>query len=855
MDVYLKYRIIVFFLFISFFVSIAFSQEPPYGLKFYSNNYEPEMRTGLNLSPDNYFTFPKGFSMAFEAKFHFKDVHIYGYVFRIINKKGNIIDFVMADTNFVFSMPLENIVSNNTFAEVNLVPDQWIPIKLDIDFDSEELKIAIGEYVKKWNTTKVSEFKDVKILFGKIDYQKKQVIDVPDMTIKNLEITDRSKTLLYSWKLSKHTRNGVYDDIRSHFAKCDNPNWVLDYSGVWKKEISFTAGSSPYLAYDSDEKMIAVADQHSFYSFALKDNQFKKHTINKKLSYKMSSNQMIYNTLDSNFYIYNLVRENEAKEFVPFDLSKGKWGSTTAHEHNTDYRHHNRYFSSKYNRLYLFGGYGHLKYKEGALIYDVNTKTWSKAVFKGDNITPRYLSGMGKIDEDHLLLFGGYGSETGNQALQSQFYYDCYVIELKTMEAKKIWTMEYPSEDFVVSNSLVVDTTNNCFYALVYPSMKFNSAISLGRFSLEKPEYEITANEIPLKFNDVRSYVDLFFDDTGQKLITSAFFPTTDSTTGISIYSLAYPPLKHSDLYQSKTEKKETPWLTVIVLLLIFNLLFIYFRFKRKKRSLLTVIGNGKKIKRNYTPILGVDTIRQLQNQAIYLFGVFQVTDKEGNDVAPHFKPLLKNLFLLILLHTIKNGKGISFTELKDILWFDKTEESANNNRGVSLSKIRHIFENIGKIEFNKKGAYWQVQLGKEIYCDYYEALVLIKKIKEDNEINFDNLSRLLSITAAGTLLPDIQSEWVDSFKSDFSNDFIDLILQLIDRKEAGFSDDTCINMANALFIHDPLNEDALKLKCSVLVKMGKNGLARNTYMTFTKEYFTLFGTKYKYSFDQIVAN
>jgi hypothetical protein len=59
--------------------------------------------------------------------------------------------------------------------------------------------------------------------------------------------------------------------------------------------------------------------------------------------------------------------------------------------------------------------------------------------------------------------------------------------------------------------------------------------------------------------------------------------------------------------------------------------------------------------------------------------------------------------------------------------------------------------------------------------------------------------------------------------------------------------------MANALLVHDPLNEDGLQLKCKVLVKMGKNGLAKKTYTTFTKEYAILFGIEYKYSFDQIV--
>jgi len=187
------------------------------------------------------------------------------------------------------------------------------------------------------------------------------------------------------------------------------------------------------------------------------------------------------------------------------------------------------------------------------------------------------------------------------------------------------------------------------------------------------------------------------------------------------------------------------------------------------------------------------------------------------------------------------------------ILWFDKSEESANNNRGVALSKIRQIMEEVGRIQFDKKGTYWSIEFKENIYCDYYESLVLMEKIKENNAPNISDVKKLLSIVTTGELLPNVQTEWGDVFKSDFSNELVDLILKLIRQKEAMFSDDIYFDMANALFIHDPLNEDALKLKCRVLVKMGKNGLAGNTYAAFVKEYAALFGSDYKYSFDQIL--
>jgi len=59
--------------------------------------------------------------------------------------------------------------------------------------------------------------------------------------------------------------------------------------------------------------------------------------------------------------------------------------------------------------------------------------------------------------------------------------------------------------------------------------------------------------------------------------------------------------------------------------------------------------------------------------------------------------------------------------------------------------------------------------------------------------------------------------------------------------------------LADILLIYDELNEEALKLKCCALVKMGRNGLAKATYNSFVKQYSVLLGIKYNYYFDQII--
>ena len=167
---------------------------------------------------------------------------------------------------------------------------------------------------------------------------------------------------------------------------------------------------------------------------------------------------------------------------------------------------------------------------------------------------------------------------------------------------------------------------------------------------------------------------------------------------------------------------------------------------------------------------------------------------------------------------------------------------------------MRQIFEHVGDITIKSNNSYWTVEFGEDVYCDYSEVLYLMDMLSRKDGLNLDSLKKLLEILSKGELLPSIQVEWVDSFKSDFSNNLMDILFELLKNRSVADNPQLCIDVADAIFIQDSLNEDALRLKCATLVKMGRNKLSKKVYEAFVKEYKLLFGADFGTSFEQIVS-
>ncbi|GLL52389.1 hypothetical protein KUBF_00510 [Bacteroides finegoldii] len=95
--------------------------------------------------------------------------------------------------------------------------------------------------------------------------------------------------------------------------------------------------------------------------------------------------------------------------------------------------------------------------------------------------------------------------------------------------------------------------------------------------------------------------------------------------------------------------------------------------------------------------------------------------------------------------------------------------------------------------------------------------------------------------------------DWLDDFKAAYSNSSIEWLDNLLDMERKKQNVPMILHIADTMFLHDPLNENALSAKCHVLYKNNRKGLAKKVYDKFVKEYEGMLGEEYKISFSNII--
>ena len=206
----------------------------------------------------------------------------------------------------------------------------------------------------------------------------------------------------------------------------------------------------------------------------------------------------------------------------------------------------------------------------------------------------------------------------------------------------------------------------------------------------------------------------------------------------------------------------------------------------------------------------------------------------------------MKELFLLLVTHTPE--KGITSERLKEILWFDKTEQSAKNNRAVNIGKLRSILDTLGENEVSNKTGSWELFLNPEtIYIDYYDYLTLYSKGKLSSR---EDILKLLQLTRQGGFLSDTGYEWLDRFKATVSDYIIDTLVSYSTISVNTIMEpDLALQIADSISVFDQLNEHALQLRINAYAALGKHSLAKKSYEKFTKEYLNAYGEKFNKSF------
>ncbi len=81
----------------------------------------------------------------------------------------------------------------------------------------------------------------------------------------------------------------------------------------------------------------------------------------------------------------------------------------------------------------------------------------------------------------------------------------------------------------------------------------------------------------------------------------------------------------------------------------------------------------------------------------------------------------------------------------------------------------------------------------------------------------------------------------------------IDTYLQFAQSEEAAHDPELLIELANYIFYFDPVNEEAMVMKCKALANLGKHSLAKHAFENFCKEYKVIYGEEFKRDFHTIV--
>jgi len=285
--------------------------------------------------------------------------------------------------------------------------------------------------------------------------------------------------------------------------------------------------------------------------------------------------------------------------------------------------------------------------------------------------------------------------------------------------------------------------------------------------------------------------------------------------------------------------------ISLLLMLVVADILFFviihlrnkYLQRKNKQEQALSIMIRNEKIP---------DKV-QMKVSSVNMFGGFNIFNKNGEEIASDFSPMLKELFLLLICK--QPDEGITSSALKEILWFDKNEDSARNNRSVYFAKLRQILDTLGVYLLANRSGKWVIDF-EDIYVDFLEYSKIIKS----ETINEIDVTKLVSIIRKGALLPECNYNWLDEVKAGVADYAITILSDYSDQLDKKLHPELLNSIADALFTVDPLNDLALSFKCRYYNGMGKVFLSKQLYANYIKDYRNLYGEDYTKSYMDVIS-
>lgn len=845
----------------------SIAQLPEYGLHIRSYPLQNSEFTSMALE-DGKFIETKGEKITLSFNLWVRPDNVFGTVFRIITENNKNIDLLYSVSENDKRFPI--LVTGDAVHPIQKEARREIWTSASITLDPKDGNITVL-YDSLQINVKDPDLKGtqgLRIAFGYCPFEGFSLADVASVNLKDISIK-RGTEEIRQWKMARHNKEICYDEISHIPATGKNTSWIIDQYITWKKIHSQHFSSSPSIAFDPLVGTFYMAtDKRKLYVFHTDERVTDTIQVKGGEFAANYPNQLIYIPQHRQLLSYNL-NENLFSAFDPVTQS---WKGMQAPVLEHDYWNNTLAYNPANSSLISFGGYGHYHYNN-KLVISYPYDDMPQRQLNLTNIHPRY-SCSSVIVDSTLYIFGGRGCPSGRQELSPRNYYDLYSVNLLTQQVNKLWEApQAPADgDFQPCENMIYDSEKDCFYLFCT-----QQGGTLMKINAQSPHFEAMSLPMGLKLESQYIYSNLYYSPKQKKLYVAVHQAEVSGKADLDIFELNFPPIPISDFKQPDiaTDKADQSgysylWYIIGGLLIIGGTGAFYYKKKRDEVRRIKSSGKAKEspvTKTSQTegthsllpkeksdikiemPINTSDPTFQnydFSRKCVCFFGGFRVVDKDGNDVTALFTPTLKALLILLILHTGKDPKGIIGHKLIQLLWYDKAEESAKNNRNVYMSKLRGLLEKVGDIKILNQNGFWSIQFEGDTLCDYQEALHLYKSNSSQN------LEKLLELLLRGMMLPNVETDWIDAFKNDFSNDTIDLLCKLL--KQEDLSDTLKLKIADTLFQHDYINEEALCVKCRLLCQQGKKGLAKTVYDAFCKEYAASMGADYKYSLMEIIG-
>lgn len=749
----------------------------------------------------------------------------YGCICRLVGDRGYVIDLINSVSHDHRWVPLLVAGGKSVELESDISWGEWKKVMLQVDTKRGSVTLHYGEETVSVNVPVIKGSSSFRISFGRCPFDKFDVGFVSSFDIRDVHLAHGRK-LFADWPLRMHSGNASPDLSGRRSALAENPTWLADELIRPRPLVHLECGKGTCIAFDGNSHFLIVDNAGELVSFDATSLTLDTIQVTEGVPPANATNQLIYT--GETLLSYNLL----GNAYATFDQELRKWsGGKNANE--TDYyTNYTATWDTERKNLYCFGGYGFFHLYNDLRICDPAHPD-SLRIVSLTGISPRCFPSSA-ILEGNLYIFGGKGTKSGNQELAQDYNYDLYKYDPDSGVLSSIWTLQPPpKERYVPGENMIWEPSEGCFYTVLIPDEK---DFVVARVHRDKPVVEAAS----LPTEGIRRlcnfiYVNLFLNAGRDRLYIASIQSEINGDTFLDILVLDYPipPLSGIIL---PPEKKKTPVLpaTAITFLILTTAVISLLIIRRR---------NHRRNDTSYHP----DNYYNFSRNSICLFGGFNVHDRYGNDITAQFTPTLRQLLTLLLLYGSKDPQGVVNSRINKTIWYYKPEEAANNNRNVTMRRLRKILEEVDGVKITSKNKFWRIELTSPAQCDYIEALRLYREGRSKSDVN-----HLLELLLRGELLPDTSEEWTTGFKNDFSMMTVVFLSEQLSRND--FPESIIMQSALAVLHYDPLNEKAIRTRCRILCAQGNTGLAKEAYDGFASSWQASFGAPYSLSFKEITS-